>query len=170
MGSDVKFTISMAVSSDEIDMAKALFTAHEKELGEEACFQDFDKEMKNIQSIYAPPSGALLLAFNKNNKVASGATGEAIGVVGMVGVDEETAEMKRLYVMPEWRGRGIGKALCQGVLNTARGQLYKTMRLETLPRLEAAISLYLEYGFEIEDSATDFGGRDRNVHVMVASL
>ncbi|MCK5547065.1 MAG: GNAT family N-acetyltransferase [Rhodospirillaceae bacterium] len=162
MNADSKTTIVKAVSPGDIDAVKSLFLAHEKELAEAACFHDFDAEMKNIQNIYAAPAGALLLALNN---------GEVVGVVGMVSANDKnnkTAEMKRLYVKPEWRGRGVGRMLCEEVLNVAKKQLYKTMRLETLSRLEAAIALYLEYGFKIEDEGR--AGRDKNICVMLVSL
>ena len=159
MSADSKTIIVKAVSPDDIESVKSLFLAHEKELAEDACFHGFDAEMKNIQNIYSAPTGALLLAINN---------GDAIGVVGMVGNNDKTAEMKRLYVKPEWRGRGVGRMLCEEILKAAKKQLYKTMRLETLFRLEAAISLYLEYGFKIEDE--NKAKRDKNICVMLASL
>ncbi|MCK5165851.1 MAG: GNAT family N-acetyltransferase [Rhodospirillaceae bacterium] len=165
MNADSKTTIVKAVSPGDIDAVKSLFLAHEKELAEAACFHDFDAEMKNIRNIYAAPAGALLLALNN---------GEVVGVVGMVSANDKndknnkTAEMKRLYVKPEWRGRGVGRMLCEEILKAAKKQLYKTIRLETLFRLEAAISLYLEYGFKIEDE--NKAKRDKNICVMLASL
>ena len=62
MSSDSEITIRRAVSPDDIDEARSLFLEYEKELGEEACFHDFEIEMKNLGRFYAPPAGALLLA------------------------------------------------------------------------------------------------------------
>ncbi len=159
MNADSNTIIVKAVSPGDIEAVKSLFLAHEKELAEAACFHDFDAEMKNIQNIYAAPAGALLLALNNN---------DAIGFVGMVGINNKTVEMKRLYVKPEWRGRGVGRMLCEEVLNAAKNASYSYMRLETLSRLEAAIALYLEYGFKIEDE--NKAKRDKNICVMLASL
>lgn len=159
MSADSKTIISKAISPGDIELVKSLFLAHEKELAEDACFHGFDAEMKNIQNIYSAPTGALLLAINN---------GDAVGVVGMVASNDKTAEMKRLYVKPEWRGRGVGRMLCEEVLNAAKNASYSYMRLETLFRLEAAISLYLEYGFKIEDESK--AKRDKNICVMLTSL
>lgn len=161
--------IIQATSDDEIDAVKSLFMEHEKELNEAACFQDFETEMSDLQKKYAPPAGALLLAY---------CNGQAVGVVGMIGSDEVTgnkiAEMKRLYVQPKWRGRGIGRILCEQIMARARDAANIIMSLETLSRLEAAVALYREYGFIIEDENIDKNNgepkRDKNILVMVASL
>ena len=55
--------------------------------------------------------------------------------------------MKRLYTLPEGRGLGIGRAMIQKVLQTAIQLGYSEMKLDTLPRMQAAIRLYEDFGF-----------------------
>ena len=153
--------VSNPTSVEDFDAVKALFREHEKELSEEICFQNFDVEMQNIQTIYSLPKGALLLATCQ---------GEVAGVVGMVGVGEGIAEMKRLYVRPKWRSKGIGKILCEKIMRTARDASYSLMRLETFSRLDGAIALYLNQGFKISEESEKSPPRDKNICVMVASL
>ncbi|KAL4752453.1 hypothetical protein BDW72DRAFT_171304 [Aspergillus terricola var. indicus] len=56
--------------------------------------------------------------------------------------------MKRLYVSPEARGMGVGKALVAAIVQRAKDLGYKHMRLDTLPsRMQGAIVLYTQVGF-----------------------
>ena len=153
--------VSNPVSAEDFDVVKVLFREHEKELSEEICFQNFDVEMQNIQTIYSLPKGALLLATYQ---------GEVAGVVGMVGVGEGVCEMKRLYVRPKWRNKGVGKILCEKIMRTAKDASFSSMRLETLSRLDGAIALYLNQGFKISEESEKSPPRDKNIYVMVTSL
>ena len=59
--------------------------------------------------------------------------------------------MKRLYVRPEFRGKGIGDQLVQRVIEDAKVIGYSCMLLDTLPFLEGALHMYRKCGFyEIE--------------------
>lgn len=153
-----EINIFQPASTEDFDAVKALFREHEKELSEEICFKNFDVEMKNIQTIYSLPDGALLLAAHR---------GQAVGVVGMVGVGNGVAEMKRLYVRPEWRNKGIGGILCEKIMAAAKGASYTSMRLETFLRLEGAIALYLNNGFKMHEKPAN---GDNGICAMVSSL
>lgn len=118
----------------------ALFDAYAASLGVNLSYQNFVAEMAAMPGKYAPPKGELLLA--------RGQDGTAIGCVGLRPLPEEgCCEMKRLYVSPEGRGLGLGKALAEAIVETARRIGYREMRLDTLPSLATAIALYQKMGF-----------------------
>lgn len=56
--------------------------------------------------------------------------------------------MKRMYVRPEFQGRGLGSALCEGIIQISKELGYEYMVLDTLERLEAAGRTYAKLGFE----------------------
>lgn len=88
---------------------------------------------------YAPPQGRLLLART---------AGELAGCVALHLLEAGVCEMKRLYVRPQYRGQGIGRALLNTVLAEARAIGYQRMRLDTVePVMQDAVRMYRAYGF-----------------------
>jgi GNAT superfamily N-acetyltransferase len=126
---------------DEADLkaAIALFYAYAGSLGVDLTYQKFAEEMAAMPGKYAPPEGALLLAKAMD--------GTALGCVGLRPLGGGVCEMKRLYVTPDARGLGLGQALADAVVTEARRIGYREMKLDTLPRLNAAIALYRAMGF-----------------------
>lgn len=77
--------------------------------------------------------------------------GKPAGCVGLRQIDHRHCEMKRLYVCPAFRERGIGRMLLERIIADAREIGYTYMRLDTLPSLHSALHMYQTYGFyEIE--------------------
>ncbi|MEW6266065.1 MAG: GNAT family N-acetyltransferase [Thermodesulfobacteriota bacterium] len=102
-------------------------------------FQNFEDEINSLPCEYGPPGGALFLAEQ-----------EAIwmGCVALRKFAENVAEMKRLYVVPAGRGRGLGRVLAENIIARARRIGYKEMVLDTLPFMKEAQALYTSLGFE----------------------
>lgn len=124
----------------ELDSVRQLFREYETELDEDICFQSFEKELENPLVKYGPPAGDLILAYW--NKEIAGCI--ALAPMGEPGI----CEMKRLFVKPAYRRNNIGKELVRLLLESAGQKKYSIMRLDTLIRLQPAIGLYKEFGFE----------------------
>ena len=105
-------------------------------------FQDFDDELATLPGRYAPPGGRLLVGS---------IDGQVVGCVGVRRFDDQTCEMKRLFVSADARGSGLGRVLAETSIAAARGLGYRRMRLDTVPGMETAQALYARLGFvEIE--------------------
>ena len=75
------------------------------------------------------------------------ADGRAAGCTALRRLDGERCEMKRLYVQPQYRGRGLARQLIRRITEDARQIGYRCMLLDTLPVLEDAVRLYRQLGF-----------------------
>lgn len=131
--------IRPAVSPEEIEKIKTLFTEYQQWLNFSLCFQGFDQELAGLPGKYAPPMGRLYLAESQ---------GSVCGCVALRPMDEPgVCEMKRLFVREAFRGQGIGKLLTERIVSDAKAIGYHTMRLDTLQRMETARMLYRQLGF-----------------------
>ena len=128
-----------AQSPEEIEITRGLFKEYASGLNIDLCFQNFDQEVNGLPGNYAPPSGRLLVAID----------GEQVaGCIALRSLGGRDCEMKRLYVRPEFRGKGLGKKLVTTLVDAAREIGYRRMLLDTLPgKMDEAIALYRSLGF-----------------------
>jgi len=132
------YTIAAAQARDIGEIAD-LFRAYEAHIGVDLSYQRFADELATLPGKYAPPRGQLLIARN--------AAGVAIGCVALRPIDARCCEMKRLFVSPQGRGLGLGRALAEAVIAEASKLGYAELRLDTLPTMHEAIALYRKLGF-----------------------
>lgn len=132
----------------DIAAVRALFERYAASLPFDLAYQDFAAELAGLPAPYAPPGGALLVARG------------GLGVVGVKQLAPGIAEIKRLYVVPEARGRGLGEALLRRAIGAARALGYARVRLDShRPSIGGAIALYGRLGFvEIAAYGPDLGG------------
>lgn len=122
----------------ETTAARELIEEYVASLGIDLSFQGYREEIAEFPRGYVPPDGSVLLAYEGN---------EPAGVVALRRYRGSVCEMKRLYVRPAHRGGGVGRKLSEEVIAVARRLGYTTMRLDTLPTMDAAIGLYRALGF-----------------------
>lgn len=132
------FGVVTADTPARVADARELLKEYAASIAGKACLTGFDFELAGLPGAYGPPSGAMLLAYDGD---------EAIGCVCLRDLGEGVCEMKRLYVRPAYRSTGAGRALVDAIIESARGLLYRVMRLDTLPSMKRAIELYRQLGF-----------------------
>jgi putative acetyltransferase len=99
---------------------------------------DFEQWLAGLPGPYAPPRGALLVAR---------ANGASAGCVALRPLDDESAEIKRLYVRDAFRGAGVGRALVAELIALAGRAGYTRLRLDTHSTMIPAQNLYRSFGF-----------------------
>jgi putative acetyltransferase len=129
-----------AESPAQIAQARELFLEYAQSLGFSLCFQNFDQELAGLPGEYAPPEGRLLLAEYE---------GQPAGCVALHGLESGICEMKRLYLRPQFRGKGLGRVLAERIIAEARQIGYRRMRLDTVqPVMKDAVAMYRKLGFK----------------------
>jgi putative acetyltransferase len=119
-------------------IALQLFRDYVAELDVDLSFQGVEAEFASLPGKYARPDGVVLLAR---------VDADTVGTVAYRKFSHGICEMKRLYVRPEWRGRAIGRVLCERLLDEARARFYRRMLLDTGDWLKPALTLYRALGF-----------------------
>ena len=94
--------------------------------------------MERVAKGYAPPFGVFLVVLDDDRIVGTGAIRR---------LDESLCELKRMWLLPEYRGRGYGTLVADRLLDFARNVGYSRIRLDTAPELHRATRLYERLGF-----------------------
>jgi GNAT superfamily N-acetyltransferase len=126
-------------NAGEWEQVRELFREYWGSFGFSPCFQDFGAEVAGLPGAYAPPGGALVLAL---------LDGQAAGCAALRRFDASRAEAKRLYVRPQFRGQGVGRALLEWVIAGAREMGYRELVGDTIPQMAVALAMYDHAGFE----------------------
>jgi ribosomal protein S18 acetylase RimI-like enzyme len=134
-----KSHFQQAESPEQIAQVRELFLEYANSLGFSLCFQSFDQELAGLPGDYTPPQGCLLLATHN---------AQPAGCVALHKLSPEACEMKRLYVRPHFRGKGLGRQLADRVIAEARQIGYKYLRLDTVEQvMKTAVAMYRQLGF-----------------------
>jgi putative acetyltransferase len=129
-----------AESPGQVAQARELFLEYAQSLGMNLCFQNFEQELAALPGDYIPPDGRLLLAEYEGNLA---------GCIALHRWDAGICEMKRLYLRPSFRGKGLGRVLAEAIIAEARNVGYQRMRLDTIePLMKDAVEMYRRLGFQ----------------------
>ncbi len=139
---DPKIRVVDADGEAGLDRARHLFRSYAEEhaawIAGTLCLQGFDAEVAGLPGRYVPPSGCLLLAMEADTPA---------GCVGLRDLGNGTCEMKRLYVVPRFRSRGVGRMLVNELIGRAERAGHRRMVLDTVPEMTGALALYRSLGF-----------------------
>ncbi len=138
---DAAFEIRPIRRADNLTIARIIrevMTAHGAS-GEG--FSIHDAEVDDMYTAYQK-AGAAYFVVEKSGKVLGGA-----GIAPLLGGEADTCELKKMYFLPEARGKGLAKEIADRCLERARAFGYRRCYLETITEMAAANRFYQRYGF-----------------------
>ncbi len=141
-------TIEPADGPGALSVVNTLFRLYWESFGFTPCFQNFADELATLPGKYAPPRGRLAIAWVHSEP---GRIPQPAGCIALRPVEERRAEAKRLFVRPEFRGRGVGRTLVEWLIGEARAAGYTELIGDSLPVMGEALALYDRIGFERSD-------------------
>jgi GNAT superfamily N-acetyltransferase len=103
---------------------------------------------------FEAPTGSFAVAYDGE---------EPVGCGGFKRLDDAVGELKRMYVVPAARGRGISRLLLGRLEETARQLGYRALRLETGNRQPEALGLYRATGYHVVPCWGAFAADPRSV-------
>jgi len=135
--------VRLVVIEEDLEQVRSLFMEYfawvDTTLGVDMTYQGVDQELNTLPGAYSAPEGCLLLAQ---------VDGQATGCVALRPRGPGVCELKRIYVRPVYQGQGLGRALCQRVIQEGKDKGYSLMRLDTEKTLSAAQYVYRACGFQ----------------------
>ena len=138
MNDKTQIELQLVIDPTRVSVVQELFREYQAEINIDLSFQDFDSELDSLPGVYSPPRGRLYVA-NVDSVPA--------GCIGLRPLKDDTCEMKRLFVRPQFRGLKLGRFLSERVIDDARAIGYASMVLDTLPSMRQAKALYHSLGF-----------------------
>ena len=130
--------IVVAAQPPQIDTVRELWVEYWNSIGLPEDFQGFKNESATLPGKYSSPEGRLLLVLYQ---------GKAAGTGAFRPLTSLRCEAKRLYIRPQYRGRGFGKTLLTRLIAEARNAGYHEMYADTLRTMQQALQLYAAFGF-----------------------
>lgn len=118
--------------------AFSLFKEYAEWLNIDLGFQNFARELETLEDVYGPPKGAIFLLQSDNIFVGS---------IAFRALNEHTAELKRMYVQPAYRGKGFATLLLTKAEEKASLAGYRSVKLDTLASMLPAMNFYKNNGY-----------------------
>jgi GNAT superfamily N-acetyltransferase len=131
-------TYTLVQTPDQFKAAALLFNEYALTLNISLAFQHFDEELLALHEMYRAPSGGIILALDAH---------QYVGCVAIRKINAQQGELKRMYVKPTHRNKGIGKQLLEAATQLAKDCGYQYLKLDTLNYMHDAIAIYKNAGF-----------------------
>jgi GNAT superfamily N-acetyltransferase len=119
-----------------------------------------DSDLNDIEGSYMRSGGVF--------EVLEDSEGNLLGTYGLYPLDEETCELRKMYFVPEIRGRGLGRRVLERAVGHARRLGFKAVELETISVLKEAIRLYTRFGF-VPTEAREVSARVDQAYILKLS-
>lgn len=120
------------------EIVKALFIEYSHIKGAESCFVSFDKELNDLMGYYS--GGAILVGYEEDKPVAC---------VAFRKLSDQSCEGKRLFIKPEYRGKGYARLMIKAMTDKASELGFKEVLFTTKPEvMNVGYGLYKRMGFE----------------------
>ena len=116
-----------------------------------------DADLKDIEQSYFRQGGTFFVLELRDETI--------VGSYGLCKTDEQTCELRKMYLPPNHRGKGWGKYMMNHALAQAKNLGFSTMTLETASVLKEAITLYKTFGF-IEYKPTHLSKRCDQAYIL----
>ena len=121
-----------------LDIVKELFTEYSHIKGAESCFVSFDKELNDLTGYYS--GGAIIVGYEEDKPIAC---------VAIRKISDETCEGKRLFIKPEYRGKGYARIMLKAMTDKAFELGFKELVFTTKPDvMSIGYGLYKRLGYE----------------------
>jgi putative acetyltransferase len=135
------YIFKLPTDDEDIARARDLFIEYANSLDFDLHFQNFNKELEEIDIQYNKPFGGLILILDVQS-------GKEVGCAGIRKSEEKIAELKRMFIKKEHRNKGLGKELLRRAIKLSKELGYEKIRLDTLDTMKPAIALYEKFGFK----------------------
>ena len=124
--------------TSDTEIIRELFVEYSHIKGAESCFVSFDKELNNLTGYYS--GGAILVGYEEDTPVAC---------VAIRKISDTTCEGKRLFIKPEYRGKGYARLMIKAMTDKASELGFKDVVFTTKPEvMSVGYGLYKRMGFE----------------------
>jgi GNAT superfamily N-acetyltransferase len=138
---------------DDFEAAKTLIREYSQIKGAESCFVTLEKELADLGAFYE--GGAFLIGYED---------GKPIATIAIRNIDGRSCEAKRLYIQPEYRGKGYARLLMNAMLDRCRELGFEEVQFTTKPAvMSVGYRLYRRMGFE----ETGFDGETASMRMML---
>lgn len=102
----------------------------------------YDPTTDTLYEVFRHPLSAYFVAEINGEVVGGG------GIYPTDGLDDDTCELVKMYLLPKVRGIGLGRTLIEKCIETARYKGFKKIYLESMPELRQALKVYEKFGFK----------------------